>query len=243
MRLKEKNNLYFVVPILVTIIMLFLGLFISHKIQQSLIKKYNEYDNIPKIETESVFRQGLKDGVGLAFIYGNLETIDPVSYPEISGSYCYIKKVTQKYQKHTKKVREKYKDSNGAKRTRTKKKHYHSWDTINTCEKTSKKLSFLNVEFPYDKIPLPSYHKITTITISDDTREIYYGIDSHFNGTIYTTLKDGTINQTLFYQNLTIDETLKNFKSGHYLFAFWVLWILLMLVIDICIYNKKINNI
>ena len=125
MRLKQKSNFTIFLPICVTILMLIIGFFIGHKIQQYVLRKHNQYDTAVKIESEELFRKAMHNDIGLAFIYGNLKPVDPVSVPEISGEYFYIKKVKQKYQRHTKKVYETYKDSNGKKHTRTKKKHYY----------------------------------------------------------------------------------------------------------------------
>lgn len=57
----------------------------------------------------------------------------------------------------------------------------------------------------------------------------YYGIARKHIGTVYTRLADGTISDdSIFYENFTIDETLKNYVSNIDNVIFWITWISLM---------------
>lgn len=218
-----------IASIVIVAIMLILGFSISNSIRQNLLEKYHEYDTAIHVDEEELFRYGMRTNIGNAFVYGNLTTLDPVTFPEIQGAYSYVKKEEQEYRMHTRTVTETYTDSNGKTKTRTKTETYWTWDTMRTERKASTRIEFLNVEFAYEQIPFPSSNYITTIDTGYHRRNKYYGTDTDFQGTIYTTLKDNTIGETSFYCNQTIDETIEHLESGHQIVVFWVFWILLII--------------
>lgn len=234
--LMEIKKREVIASVVIIAVMLIIGFFISEKIRQSLLEKYQVYDSAVQIDDEELFRYGMKTNIGHAFAYGKLKTLDPVSYPEISGEYSYIRKEKQKYQKHDRYVEEEYKDSNGKKHTRTKKEEYWTWDTMWTDTKTATKISFLNVEFAYEKIPFPSSHELEIVKTGYHKRNVYYGTDTDFQGTIFTSLKENTINETKFYKDQTILETIENLERGTEIVIFWIIWILLTIGIVIGFY-------
>lgn len=224
MEIKPKEV---IVSLAIIAVMMILGIGIGNRVQERLLEKYQEYDSAVKIDSEELFRYGMKTSIGHAFVYGKLKTLDPVGFPEIQGQYSYIKKEEQEYRKHEKTVRQSYTDENGETKTREVKKEYWTWDTMYTETKTAKRISFLNVEFAYGKVPFPSSSYITTINTGYHRRNEYYGTGTEFQGTVYTTLKENTINNTSFYKSLTIDKTIEQLESGYEIIIFWLIWILL----------------
>lgn len=225
-----------IASVVIISLMLVIGFAISEKIRQSLLENYQIYDTAVRIDDKELFEYGMKTNVGYAFAYGELKTLDPVSYSEVSGNYSYIKKEEQEYRKHYRYVEEEYKDSNGKKHTRTKKEEYWTWDTMRTESKTATKISFLDVEFAYEKIPFPSSHHIETVKTGYHKRNVYYGTESDFQGTIFTFLKENTIHNTKFYENQTIAETIESLETGVEIVIFWILWILLIIGLVIGFY-------
>lgn len=225
-----------IASVVIISLMLVIGFAISEKIRQSLLENYQIYDTAVRIDDKELFEYGMKTNVGYAFAYGELKTLDPVSYSEVSGNYSYIKKEEQEYIKHYRYVEEEYKDSNGNKHTRTKKEEYWTWDTMRTESKTATKISFLDVEFAYEKIPFPSSHHIETVKTGYHKRNVYYGTESDFQGTIFTSLKENTIHNTKFYENQTIAETIESLETGVEIVIFWILWILLIIGLVIGFY-------
>lgn len=238
MEIKKREIVFSVIIIAV---MLIAGFFFSNAIHQNILEKYQEYDTAVQIDSEELFRHGMRTSVGNAFVYGNLKALDPVTYPEIEGEYSYIKKEEQEYREHSRTVTETYTDSEGNTKTRTKTEYYWTWDTMRTESKTSTKISFLNVEFEYDKIPFPSSQHIKTLSTGYHKRNIYYGTETEFQGTIFTNLKDNTINKTSFYRNQTISDTIDSLETGYQLVIFWVCWIMLTaaLVVGFCYLDNK----
>lgn len=63
----------------------------------------------------------------------------------------------------------------------------------------------------------------------------YYGVDTEYIGTIFTELRDKTISDnSSFYENSTIEETVDYLESDWELWLFWVIWII---VIGLCVFG------
>ena len=107
---------------------------------------------------------------------------------------------------------------------------------MRTESKAATKISFLDVEFAYKKIPFPSSHRIKIVKTGYHKRNVYYGTETDFQGTLFTSLKENTINNSKFYKNQTIAETIENLETGAEIVIFWILWILLIIVLVIGFY-------
>lgn len=199
------------------------GLFISGRIDNALLNKYQEYNTAIQIDNNAeLFEYALRTNIGHAFVYGDLVVLDPISIKDIDGEYAAIKKETQKYTEHSRTVT--YKDSDG--HTRTKVEYYWTWDTIWTDYWNCNYIAFLGHEFKYENIPFPGYDYYTTITYLD-IRYVYYIKYTEYVGTIYTNIDNHTINNTSFINNTTIEDTIKRYESGWQKIVFWIFWIAL----------------
>lgn len=207
--------------------MLLIGIVIHGNINDKLMLEYQKYNTALQIENDSeLFVYGMKTDVGNAFVYGNLKAIDTVTYPEIGGEYSYIEKVKERYTRHTRTVT-KTRTVNGKTQTYTTTEVYYTWDKVDGWDKHSEKISFLDVEFEYGTISFPSSDYITTQKESSTIRYKYYGTGTEYTGTLYAILNNNTINETSFYVNSNIEETIDSLKSGWQLVLFWIGWILL----------------
>lgn len=172
----------------------------------------------------------MRTNVGNAFVYGDIEPVDTVTFEEIGGEYLYVEKVKERYTKHTK--TEYYTDSNGNRKTR--KKTYWTWDKVGSEEKKCKEILFCNIVFYSEKVKFPNEEYIDTIKESSRIRYKYYGVSTNHTGTIYTRLADNTISDnSIFYENYTIEQTLERLTSSGGNIFFWLVWIIL---IGICVY-------
>ena len=86
--------------------MLLIGLLISGKIQNSIMDDNERYNKAVKIENEELFQYGMDTNVGDAFVYGDLEAVDTVTYPEIGGDYIFVKKVDVRRERVDEKITE-----------------------------------------------------------------------------------------------------------------------------------------
>ena len=229
--------------IIIVAVLLIFGLTISGKISDNLLEEYQKYNTAIQINNEqNLFGYSLKTNVGYALIYGDLKAVDAVSYKEVNGEYLFIKKVKERYTKHT----STYTTSDGKGHTKVHTRTYWSWDEIDSEEKHSKQISFINIVFDYGKIPLPfGYDYIDTIKESSRIRYVYYGISKKLTGTIFTFIDNNTISDTEFYEGKTIQETIENLESGYELVLFWIIWIVLIVIIVFAFYyfdNKWLED-
>lgn len=227
--------------VVIICVMLLIGLVIHGNINDSLMAQYQEYNTALQIEDDKdLFTYGMRTDIGNAFVHGELKAIDTVTYPEIGGEYSYVEKVKERYTRHTRTVT-KTRTVNGKTQTYTTTEVYWTWDRVDSWDKHSEKISYLDVEFDYGMINFPSPDYITTQKESSKIRYKYYGTGTEYTGTLYTELKDDTIHNARFYANRSIAETIEDLESGWELVVFWIVWILLTggLVIGFCYLDNR----
>ena len=211
-------------------VMILIGVLISGKISEHQMDKNEIYNKAVKIENTDLFQYGMDTNVGNAFVYGDLEAVDTVTYPEISGEYMYVEKVKERYTKHTRQVAH-TKTVNGKTQTYYTTETYWTWDRISSEDIKCKEISFCGITFKSNKFDIPSTDYIDTIKESSHIRYKYYGTGTKFTGTIFTELKDKTISDnTNFYNNMNIEETVERLESGGGEIVFWILWIILIII-------------
>ena len=204
-------------------VMLLIGVLISSKISDWQINQNDKYNKAVKIQSADLFQYGMETNVGNAFVYGELKAVDTVTYPEIGGKYIYVKKVKEKYTRHTRRVAHK-----SGKRTYYTTETYWTWDYVGKESKKAKKINFCGIDFKINKIVLPDDEYIDTVKESSRIRYKYYGVGTEYKGTIFTLLKDKTISdKSVFYNNRDISETVKHLESDMPLILFRIGWILL----------------
>ena len=214
-------------------VMLLIGVLISGKISEHQMDKNEIYNKAVKIENTDLFQYGMDTNVGNAFVYGNLEAVDTVTYPEITGKYMYVKKVKEQYTKHTKKVAH-TRTVNGKSQTYYTTETYWTWDRVSSEDKKCKEISFCGVTFKSSKFNIPSTNYIDTIKESSHIRYKYYGTKTKFTGTIFADLRDKTISDnTVFYKDRNIKETVEHLESSGGEIVFWMCWIIF---IAICVF-------
>lgn len=205
-------------------VMILIGILISSKISEYQMDKNEKYNKAVKIESQEMFQYGMDTNVGNAFIYGDLKAVDTVTYPEIGGEYMYVEKVKERYTRHTRQVRH----SNG-KTTWYTTETYWSWDRVGSEDIKCKQISFCDIVFPSNKIEMPGTDYIDTIKESSHVRYKYYGVRTKYTGTIFTDLRDKTISDNSnFYNNSTIDETIEYLESSVGTVIFWIFWVILI---------------
>lgn len=212
-----------VASVTIVAVMLLIGFVIAGKLEAHQMDKNAEYNKAVHITDSAMFRYGMDTSLGNAFVYGDLEAVDPVTYPELGGVYMYVEKVKERYTMHTRTVHH----SNG-KTSWTTTETYWTWDKIGSENLHSNNIRFLEIEFPYGKVAIPHSEYIETIKESSKIRYKYYGCAKEYTGTIYTFLKDGTMKEkSEFFQNKDIEGALKQKTSGIGFWLFWIFWIIL----------------
>lgn len=101
---------------------------------------------------------------------------------------------------------------------------------------------FLSVKllFQSPNLNYPERDTLTPYTKSGHVRYEYYGIGITHTGTIFTTLSDNTISDNSpFYEDLTIDETVERLEKGVSTVVFWIFWIIGTGVIVFKFYERE----
>ena len=211
-------------------VMILIGVLISGKISEHQMDKNEIYNKAVKIENTDLFQYGMDTNVGNAFVYGDLEAVDTVTYPEIGGEYMYVEKVKERYTEHTRQVAH-TKTVNGKTQTYYTTETYWTWDRVGSKDIKCKEISFCDITFKSNKFDIPGTDYIDTIKESSHVRYKYYGTGTKFTGTIFTELRDKTISDnTNFYNNMNIEETVERLESGGGEIVFWILWIILIII-------------
>ena len=209
-------------------VMILFGILISSKISECQMDKNEIYNKAVKIESQEMFQYGMDTNVGNAFVYGDLKAVDTVTYPEIGGEYMYVEKIKEQYTMHTRQVAH-TRTVNGKSQTYYTTETYWTWDKVGSEDIKCKEILFCGVIFTSNKIDLPGTDYIDTIKESSHVRYKYYGVDTEYKGTIFTDLRDKTISDnTSFYNNLTIDETIERLESDFPINIFWIFWVILI---------------
>jgi len=213
-----------IASIVIIAVMLIVGFSISGYIADKVEDEKRMYNQALQVQTQEMFEYGMATNVGNAFVYGELAAADTVNFAEIGGAYLWIEKEREEYTRHEEEIRHEDEDGNVYYTTEV----YYSWDSAGSESRHSEKITFLGVEFDYSKIKRPASHYIDTIYNGwHDVRYVYYGVDPKHTGTIFTVLKDGTIeDNTSFYENVTIEEVLESKNEDISQFVFWLLWII-----------------
>ena len=118
-----------IASIAIVAIMLVIGFFISDKITDYENDKNAEYQKAVHIEDTELFQYGMDTNIGNAFVYGDLEAVDTVTYPEIGGEYMLVEKVKEKYTMHTRTYTVRV-----GKTTQTRVQTYWTWDRVGSEE-------------------------------------------------------------------------------------------------------------
>lgn len=216
-----------IVSVTIVAAMLALGLWLSGMITEARMDRDEIYNKAVKIEDGDIFEYGMRTNVGNAFVYGDLLAVDTVTYPEIGGEYMYVRKVKERYTMHTRTVT-RTRTVNGRTQSYPTTETYWTWDEVDRESKLCEEISFVGIVFPTRKIDIPAAYHIKTIKESSKIRYVYYGVGTKYTGTIFADLRDGTIpDGTGFYNNMTIEETVRLKQSFNWNILFWIFWIVL----------------
>lgn len=218
-----------IASIAIVAIMMLFGFMISDSINDARLDKLQEYNTalkIPDNNTE-LFQYALDTDIGNAFVEGKLKFLDPVSIEGLKGEYSYISRELEKYTRHTRVVTDTY-TVNGKVKTRTRVETYWSWDHVKTDKWKSKKMNFNGVDFPTDKIAIPSSRHHSTVSCGYHKRYVYYVRDVEYQGTIYAKLKDHTIQDIAnFHEGADIEQMIEYYTLFDWRWLFWPFWIVL----------------
>ena len=214
--------------VIIVILMLTAGFFIGEKIASAADERNQEYEQAAKIDGDKeLFEYGMRTDIGNAFVSGTLRAVDPVSLPEIDGEYAYIKKVEERYTKHTRTVTDYDEDGNVC---GSHEETYYTWDAVGHEDYACSQITFLDHAFEYGTIDFPSAKYLKTIKESSKLRYAYYVTEKEYDGTIYAKLADKTISDVTFIEGKGVNDAVEYMcnSSAVGVLVFWIFWIVLI---------------
>lgn len=214
------------ISVVIVLVLLTIGSFFSGKIQDWELERAQEYNTASKIDNKELFEYGMRTNIGNAFVYGTVQTVDPVTYDAIGGEYSYVKRVYEEYRMHTRIVT-KTRTVNGKMETYTDTEVYWTWDEIKSSSIHANYITFLDVQFEYGKIPAPSAQHIDTQSAGYYKRYVYYGSPVEFSGTAYCNLKDNNMDVNEFYYGSSIEESFNMATANGANIGFWIIWVIM----------------
>lgn len=227
--------------VIIFLLLLTIGFFIAEAIS-SKSDEYNQvYEQALKIEdNKELFEYGIRTDVGNAFVSGTLKAVDPVSIPDIDGEYISILKIEEIKTKHTKVVTD-YNDDGEVVGTHTE--VYYTWDKVDSENFNCTTISFLDNNFDYGVIKLPSEKYHSTIKVSSIKRYKYYVRAAEYYGTIYAKLADKTLSNAIFINNANTTEAVEYMCKTALgrLILFWISWIIVICVVIYAFYCLENN--
>lgn len=226
--------------IAIVFLFILLGLFIDGQISDRITEANEVYLRATRIESSpQQFDYALRTGFGDTLIFGQIQAIDPVSFPELTNKYLAVEKVREEYTRHTRRVSYKV-----GKKTHYRTEVYYTWDRKNTFEFSVDQVSFCGVKFPVDTFDIRAWSRLSlsgdTVRQSSlgnlkgnylyedkHTRYYFSVIPTVLTGTVFASLHHQKIEGIAkFYWGKSIDEVVSDHlkTATRYRVIFWILW-------------------
>lgn len=224
----EVTKREIIVAISIFLVMISIGIIIKNNIEDIINTKNEKYYKALKIDNnEDMFKYAMQTNVGYILAQGNVQAIDPVE-KDIEGQYFYIRKVKEKYTRHTREVKHTRSVGNTTETYYTT-EEYWTWDYAGQEEYHVDKFKYLGNEFNYEDIKFYNISYQKTINVDYYTRYVYYGIPSEFQGCLFSKIEDNQCKDIDFKCNTTIEDVIESKKkeAGISSTIFIVVWIFL----------------
>lgn len=228
------------------ILLVSLGFFIATTIHNAITEANEPYLRALKVDkNQDLFDHALKTNVGYTLAEGYLETPQPVTNPNIPGSYLSILEIEEHYVQKTRVVTT---TVNGKTQTRTE--TYWVWEEVNRVQQDAPSFTFLGKEFSTDQINLNTHqtHSMVDGGFLSSKRFIYLTIPSSFNTSLFLKTGDKVVTDLTYYPDKTISQvvTQKEGEADGFVGIFWFVWlisIVLVAVFFVSLENEYLNNL
>lgn len=231
------------VGVVILLIMISIGFYISNVIHNYYSEKNEEYFKALKIDNqENIFQHAINTDVGSILSHGEIQSVKPVKDELIKGEYFSIVKAKEVYTMHTR--TESYKcGKRRCHRTVT----YWTWDQVSKEKFTADKFKYLGLEFDSGVIELNNHKKTDTVQLNALERYVFYTIPKNFNASIFAKVKHNKLSDTKVYyeENIVTIIQEKEKQADNSTMIFWIVWIVLAIALIIgfvALDNKYLNN-
>ena len=211
--------------VLIVGVMSFMGFFAAGYVEKSVLDSQLKYRQAAQLSDPEEFKHAMDTDAGDAFVYGQLEAVDPVSYKGLDGKHLSIEARYQEYRRHTRT----YTVSDGKGHTRIRTRHYWSWDTISSDEKHAKTVRFCGREFPYSTFRYDCLMSDSVVVgTGHNRRTVFDVVPKAAVGSVFGKLAGGTVRGTpQFMSGWSIARHYEYSTESYAVVLFWVAWALL----------------
>ena len=247
------------ISIIITLVLISIGLIIDNNLTYSSTKERELYNKSLKINNDKeVFKYSINTNVGNVLAYGQFSVENGIKIDELLNDYLAIKKITEKYKKHTSRVCNKC-----GKTICCHNKVYYSWDIVSFEINNVEEVKFLQLNFPYDtfnnyefkRLELNKntvsfkyidkirrghiYNNSSFFPLLHDLRYSYYVVDKKFYGSILAKIKNNNLeslkSDKIRIHHSSINETIKNinFREIQIRIIFWLIYIFIIIILVI----------
>lgn len=213
---------------IIVCVMIGLGVWISNPILKSASESALKTVSSVTVNDAEKFGYIKRTNAGDFLAEGTMYTMNPVSLPELDGTYMKIEKVKEKYTMHV----QHYTTTDGKGHTQHHTRTYWSWDVVGRKNFVADSVLFLGQFFKLKAIDygIPCEYKETQKE-SSHIRYKYYVHPKDAKGVMTGTCDDKSYKEMAFTRGTTIDKEIeradKRLNSAPIIF--WVLWIILTL--------------
>ncbi len=179
-----------------------IGLLFKGRIDAWEMEKNAKYAKALRIESDESYKYAAATSAGYAYGFGTLEALEPVSSPEIEGTYISLTRNKEHYTRHTRTYTTT--DSKGNKQTHTE--IYYTWDRVEHEHWQSDRVKFKGVDMKLDDISGVNEDYISTVMIDSYNRYVFRGADKKLKGTMFGNMSDGTVKEARFRENMSLDD-------------------------------------
>src|SRR6185312_805157 len=246
MRDIEITKREILISIVIVLLMLSVGFFISVNIHNNVSVGNEKYFKALKIDNNpDMFNHAINTEVGDIVSYGTFKANSAVSDSLIKGKYFSIIKIDEHYVMKTRIVT--YTDANGNMQTRTE--TYWEWEEVKRSQYNTDSFSYLGKEFEYEKVKFKNhkYNKTVSKGLLSNVRWEFRTIPVEFNASLYSMAEGKTITKNELYSGQSIEELIHQKEKGadNAVVLFWIaLMFVIVLVVGIFVAmdNKYINK-
>lgn len=230
----DKKKTFIIVTISIILYIITMPLF-RMVVYNYLIDDYKCFGQALKIKNdEAMFDNAIKTKVGNVLAEGTITAEEPIEF--MGKKYISLKKITEEYTMHTRIV-----TSTVGKVTTSRTEVYYTWDEVDTEEKESKIIKFLNKKLKTDSVVGLDKKEICSIEdeYDSDVRYIYSGYEDNQKVTLSANTSSGKI-EGIFgghpeFNSLNIEELVESMNPNNRLFFTTLIFTIIHILITICV--------
>lgn len=236
-----------------------LTLLIKNATEEAQYKKAKLYNTAIHAESAEAFNYAVDSQQGNVITYGTFTTPQPVTHPEVIGSYFSISKIEETYTQHVE-----YYECGTEENPQTCTRYYYTWDYSGAEEVEADTLTFHERNYPASIFNIPYSRHLNCDTIvgecqmgykyaddswwssEGDIRYYYRVTDPTFSGTIFVNTYNAGFNpineSRISIRNDSVENIINRANSTTGTTALVIVLFLINIGICVFVYKETVHN-